>query len=120
MSNKKIQTTMEAVNSGENHVILVGKNPLYAFEGGKRVGDQIGVRLTVAMQGNRLSQMPIRIEGDDPLPGITDEQLTEMCRERKYVYVKLKECVVTIYTVNGNMGLSGTASGVEINGNSSK
>jgi hypothetical protein len=62
--------------------------------------------------------LTIKIEGADPLPDITDEQLLELCKQRKYVYVKLLDCIVSIYTMNGNMGMSATAKGAEIVGNS--
>lgn len=113
MSNK-IKTTLAAVN-GDDFAVLTGKTDVYPYDNGKRISDhRTGVRLNVSLQGNRLSPLAVRIEGDDPLPEISDEQIAELCKQKKFAYVKLINCVVSLYSMNGRMAMSATAGGAEI------
>jgi hypothetical protein len=115
----RIKTTLEAVNGGFPYILLSGKGDIFTFENGKRTSNvPIGKRLDGCMQGNKMTPISIKVEGTDPLPDVTDEQILELCKQRKYLYIKLLDCVVTIYTMNGNMGMSAVASGAEIFGNS--
>lgn len=108
----KIRTTLAAIN-GFDFAVLTGKNDVFVYEQGKRVGDRIGVKLTVALHGNRLQSLPIKVVGADPLPDVTDDQIEEACKQRKYIYVKPLECELTIYAIDG-MRMTATAKGAEI------
>lgn len=115
---QKIQTTLQAINGGQDFAIIVGKSDVFQYENGQRTSkERVGVRLNLALQGNKLTPISARIDGADPLPDLTDEHIAETCKQRKFVYVKLHDCVVSLYTMNGNMGMSATAKGAEILGN---
>lgn len=120
MSNipNRIKTTIEAVNGGLPYILLTGKNDIFLFENGKRTSNEpIGKRLDGCLLGNKLTPLTIKVNGADPLPDVTDEEISELCKQKKYLYITPKDCVVTIYTMNGNMGMSATAKGAEILGN---
>lgn len=114
----KLETPLAAVNGGFDYALLTGKNDLYNYDNGKRSSEKVGTKITVSLQGNRLLSLTIKVEGDDPLPDVTDDVIAETCKQRKYVYVKLIDCIVSIYTMNGNMGMSATAKSCELVGNS--
>lgn len=116
----RINTTIEAVNGGQDYAILVGKSDVFDYANGQRSSkERVGVRLNLALQGCKMTPLSARLESD-PLPDYTDDQLSEMCKQRKFIYVKLLECVVSLYTMNGSMGMSATAKGAEVIGNNIK
>ena len=117
---KRINTTMEAVNAGQDFALLVGKSDVYEYDNGQRTSkERVGVRLNLALQGCKMAPLAARLESD-PLPELTDDQISEMCKQRKFVYVKLHDCVVSLYTLNGGMGMSATAKSAEIYANNGK
>lgn len=117
----RIETTIEMVNAGFPYILLTGKSDIYPFENGKRTSNvPTGTRLNGCLQGNKLTPLTIKVDGADPLPDVTNEQISELCKQRKYVYIKPLDCIVLIYTINGNMCISATAKGVEIVGSNNK
>ncbi len=117
----KIETTLMAINGNQDFAIIVGKSDVFQYENGQRTSkERVGVRLNLALQGNKLTPISARIDGADPLPDLTDEHIAETCRQRKFLYVKLIEPVVSIYTINNNINMTATAKGAEIIGNNSK
>lgn len=116
MANNKIETTLAAINGGQEIVILTGKSSGYNYEGGKRTGDTpTHTKIAVALQGNRLAALTVKIEGSaDPLPGVSDEQIAAACSGVKLLAVKFTDCKVSIYSIGGQMVMSATASGVEL------
>ncbi len=107
----KITTTLEAVNGGLNFFILTGKHDVFAFENGKRTQDRIGTGLTGALPGNRLATITVKIKGADPLENIPDEKISAACAAMKFPLVKFTDCVVTLYNMNGQLGMTATSSG---------
>lgn len=111
----KIETTLSAINGGDNTAILAEKADIYPYQNGQRTSnDPIGVRLTVILPGYRLSALSVRIEGDDPIPEISNEQLADLCRQRRFTYIELIDCKVSIYSQNARMGMSSVAKSAKI------
>jgi hypothetical protein len=111
----RIETTIEAVNGGFPYILLTGKSDIFPFDNGKRTSNvPTGTRLNGCMQGNKLTPITIKVEGADPLPDVTDEQISELCKQRKYLYIKPADCVVLLYTMNGSLGISANAKSVAI------
>lgn len=115
---KKVETTLEAVNGGHKHAICTGKRSAYPFENGKRTSDiPNGTNIDVALQGNAFVTISIKIDGNaDPLPELTDDDIKAACSAMKPHLVRFENCKVSLYTINGEMRMSGNASGVELVG----
>ena len=94
MASNKLEVTLAALNKGQDYAILTGKSPIYSYDNGKRTSDSpIGFKVSVALQGNRLSPLSVKIE---------------------LLVVRFIDCIINIYTINGQMLMSATATGVEI------
>jgi hypothetical protein len=105
------------MNAGHDVVLLADKGSYFPYENNKRLSDTpLGVKYGVLLPGNRLCALNVKIEGADTSPQLTDEIIAAATEERKYIYVKFTDCSVSLYTMNGTMGMSATAKGVEILG----
>lgn len=73
----KLEVNIEAVNGGQDWIILTGKSPIYPYEGGKRTSETpIGTKVSGVLQGNRFAPLDIKIlTATDPLPSVTDEKI---------------------------------------------
>ncbi len=114
MSTNKINTNLSAINGGQDIVILVAKTVAYPYINGKRSDAPNGFKFDVALQGNKLTPLSVKIEGVDPLPQVTEEVLTAATVAGKFIYARIIDCTVSIYTMNGNMGMAATAKGIEV------
>lgn len=112
----KIETTLAAVNGGQDVAILTAKGSVYPFENGKRTSDTpIGTKFTVALQGNRLTTLTVKIEGtSDPLPNVLDEKIEAACNGLKFFLVRFQDCKVALYSIGGQMAMTATSSGIEL------
>ncbi len=112
----KVETTFEAINGGHKYAICTGKRFTYPFENGRRTGDiPNAINIDVALQGNAFINIKIKIDGSiDPLPDLTDEDIKSACSAMKPYLVRFENCKISLYTINGEMRMSGIASGVEI------
>ena len=115
MASNKLEVTLAALNKGQDYAILTGKSPIYSYDNGKRTSDSpIGFKVSVALQGNRLSPLSVKIEGKtDPLSKISEEEIEASCTSIE-LFVRFIDCIINIYTINGQMLMSATATGVEI------
>lgn len=122
MANNKLDTSLPAVNGGQEFAILTGIGPIYKYEGGKRVGETpIGTKISVVLQGNRFAPLDVKIlNATDPLPNITDEKIQASCAEVKLIAVRFTDCKISLYSIGGQMIMSANASGVELVNTSSK
>jgi hypothetical protein len=110
---KKLDLPLAAVNGGHETAILVEKADLFNYVDGKKTGDTpIGKRFTVALFGGKLTSLTVKIKGADPLPNVTDEQITAACAAMKFPIVRFTDCKVTLYPTGGIM--TAEASGVEL------
>lgn len=102
-------------NNGMEWAILTGKNSVYKYEGGKRVSDTpIAQRVNVLLPGNCFSAITVKISTSiDPLPEITDEMIADACASMKPIFVRFKDCFVSVYAMDG-LKMSATASAVEL------
>ncbi|MBE7725924.1 MAG: hypothetical protein E7244_16370 [Enterocloster citroniae] len=116
MASNKLEVTLAALNKGQDYAILTGKSPIYSYDNGKRTSDSpIGFKVSVALQGNRLSPLSVKIEGKtDPLSKISEEEIEASCTNIELLVVRFIDCIINIYTINGQMLMSATATGVEI------
>jgi len=115
----KLDTTLAAVNGGLQESILTGKTPVYSYDNGKKTSEiPIAYKATAALLGNRLTTISVKIDGSaDPLPKITEEQIDAACRGDNgadFIYVTFKDAAVSLYSIGGQMVMSGRASGVEL------
>ena len=120
MAKNKIETTLQAVNSGLDYGILTGTSDLYEYDksGKKTTETPLGKKIDFSLPGNRLTQLTVKILGADPLPQVTDDQINAACASMKFIFVKFADCKVSIYTMNGQIGMTATAQGVQIVSNS--
>ncbi|MCL1822611.1 MAG: hypothetical protein FWG44_00210 [Oscillospiraceae bacterium] len=110
---KKLDLTLAAINGGQETAILTAKADFFPYANGKKSSETpIGVKFTVALQGNKFTSLDVKIKGVDPLPNVTDEQLTVACATMKYPIVKFTDCKVTLYPTGGIM--TAEASGIEL------
>lgn len=116
MAKNKIEVTLQAVNNGIDYAILTGKSFSYHYENGKRTDETpTGTKVEVALQGNHFSPLTVKIDGMiDPLPEINDEEIEASCTNLKLVAVRFTDCKIALYSINGNMVMSATATGVEL------
>lgn len=107
--------TLEGINKGYDWAILSGKAPIFAYENNKRVSDTpVAWRLTVLLPGNMLSPLTVKVtQATDPLPSVTDEKIEAACASLKLLYVRLTECVISVYAIDG-LKMTATASHVEL------
>jgi len=118
-SNNSMETIIEAVNGGFPYVLLSGKSDYFTYVNNQRSNAPTGKQLDVCLQGNKMKTISIKVEGADPLPDVSDEQITNLCKQKKYLYVKLHDCVVTLKSKGGFNGsstlqMSAVAKGAEI------
>lgn len=116
MANNRLETTLEAINGGQNWAILTGKSNGYPYENGKRVSDTPNhMKITIALQGNSLTPLTVKIEGGtDPLANVSVEKIATACSSLKFIPVQFTDCKVTLYSIDGQMVMSAIASGVEL------
>lgn len=111
---KRIELDLAAVNKGADYAILVGKDDTFPYENGKRTSDtRDGVRLTLALQNSRLTQLSVRYD-HDPLPKVTDEQIEAATAACKFIYVQIPDAVVAIYSGSSGIGMTATASTAQL------
>ncbi|QOX64225.1 hypothetical protein FRZ06_13190 [Anoxybacterium hadale] len=111
MSKNKLTTTIHAVNGGSDTLILVGKSDLFGFSDGKKSENRMGTKLDCVAPGNRLVSLTVKIEGPDPFPHFSDSDIGSMVASMAFPLVKLTNAVVSLYTMNGNLGMTVTADG---------
>lgn len=116
----KIIATMEGVNGGLSDCLLTNKIPVPAYDtNGKKVSDiPVAYKITVALLGNRLTPLTVKIEGSaDPLPKITEQDIENSCRGENgadFIYVSFKNAAISLYSIGGNMVMSGKADAVQV------
>ena len=113
---KKLEVTLQAVNGGLDYAILTGKSFYYPYENGKRTDETpLGMRVEVSLPGNRLSPLTVKVEGAiDPIPAISDEEIEASCNSTKFVAVRFTDCKVSLYSINGQLIMSATATDAEL------
>ena len=114
MPNNKLETLFPAINGGLEYGILTGKENLFRYENKKRTDEIIGIKLSIVLPGGRLESLTVKIEGEDPLTQITDEQIEASCSSLQLLLVKLIDCKVSVYVINGGMIKTATAKSVQI------
>lgn len=109
----KTQLPFEALNGGLDGAILVGKKPGYAYADGKRQGDTpVSWKYDVLLPGNSMSHLTVSVEGSkDRLASIADITIAEGCRNLDFILVRLVNCIVTIYAIDG-LKMSAVAEGI--------
>jgi hypothetical protein len=66
---KKLVLTLPAVNGGQDAAVLTEKSDLFVYVDGNKTSDvPIGTKFVIALQGNKLSPLTVKIKGNDPLP----------------------------------------------------
>lgn len=106
----------EAVN-GSPYFAIVAKAPIYKYSNGKRVSeDPIGYRISTLCPGSRYAALAVRIDSSkDPLPDLAEEDIDKACRDFDPFIVRFSDdCKISLYTIDGQMRMSGTASGVQL------
>jgi hypothetical protein len=111
MAKNKLSTTISAINGGSDILILVGKSELFSYSDGKKSEKKIGTKLDCVAPGNRLASLTVKIEGADPFPQLSDNDIDTSVASMAFPLVKLTSGVVSLYTMNGNLGMSVTAAG---------
>ena len=114
-----METTIEAVNGGFPYALLAEKDDYFDYVGGQRANTPTGKQFDVCLQGYKMKPVPVRVAGADPLPDLSREQVSAACKQRKYLYVRLHDCVVTVKSKGGFNGssslqMSAVASGAEL------
>lgn len=109
MPTNKIEVTLAAVNAGVDVALCVGKDPIYAYKDGTRISDDpIGTKLTVLLQNARMAPLTVKFDYD-PLPKVSDEEIAEATSNLQFLFVKIPDAVVTLYSGSNSYGISMTA-----------
>ncbi len=112
---KQKRTTPEGVNGGQSVFILTGKTPIYKYENKRRISDTpIAIRYSCAAQGDRFTPINVQIDGADPLPNISDDDLLEACANLRPIFGRFVKGVMKITSVDDNLITSGVATGIEL------
>lgn len=116
MAKNRMDVSLQAVNNGLDYAILTGKSFYYPYENGKRTDETpLGMKVEVALPGNRLSPLTIKVAGMiDPIPTISDEEIAARCTSTTFVAVRFSDCKVSLYSINGQMVMSATAADAEL------
>lgn len=103
-----ITLDLKAVNKVD-YAVLVGKEPILQFENGVPVSDTpIGERVTIALQNNNLKHLSVKFP-DDPIPNISSEMIAEATGQCKFMYIRMPDCEVDLYTSKKQQGVQMTA-----------
>lgn len=95
--------------------ILSGLTPVYNYVDKQRQGDTpIAWRVNVALPGNSLAPLSVKIEGPTRPLAVTDEQITDSLASLRFVLVNFVEGQVRLYTMNGKIQASASAHSVEL------
>lgn len=110
-----LNVNLAAVNGGVDYAVLTGKQALYSYADGKKTSDEaIGMKLTLALQNSRLSPLTVKFD-HDPLPSVDDAQIEAACGAFKFIYVRIPDCKVKVYSSTGSgLGMTATAETAEI------
>ena len=113
---KKLEVSLPAVNNGLDYGILCDKSPIYAYENGKKVNEiPIGTKVDVVLPGNHFQPLTVKIEGNpNALPEISSEEIGAACEELKLLAVRFIDCKIALYSINGQMVMSASATAVEL------
>ena len=109
MAKLDINLNIPSINNGTDKVILTGKN-----EGEDQKTKEIVTRYSVALPGNRLNAMTVKIKGKDMLATIKDDEISTGIANGKHIFVTFEGCQIKLYVIDGNQILSATATGVKI------
>lgn len=103
-----ITTDLKGVNKVD-YAVLVDKEPILQFENGVPVSDTpIGERITIALQNNRLKHLSVKFP-NDPIPNISSEMITEATSQCRFMYIRMPDCAVDLYTTKKKEGLQMSA-----------
>lgn len=105
---RKFNTVLPTVNGGLDFGLLAEKSDLFQYEGGKKVSEErIGVKLTLALPGARLSPLTIKFD-HDPLPKVTDEAIAAANASCQFLYVQVPDCSISLYSTSNGLGMTAT------------
>lgn len=109
MSANKIEVALAAVNAGVDVALLVGKDPIFAYKEGTKISDDpIGVKLNIVLQNARMAALAVKFD-HDPLPKVSDEEIAEATGNLQFLFVKLPDAVVSLFSGSNSYGISMTA-----------
>lgn len=114
----KLSVDLPSVNAGYDYAVLTGKSSIFSYgSDGKRTSNEpIGIKLTLALQGSRLSTLAVKFD-HDPLPKITDEEIEESVMNCKFIFVQVPDAIVSLFSSSSNgggIGMSATADSAQI------
>ena len=112
----RITTSLEGINRNLSTVFLTGKHDVFPYASGKRISEiKTATKFTGVLPGNCLTPLSVKIEGaTDPLPDISNEKIAEACATMKFIFVRFTDCMVSLYNMNGQLGMTATAHGVSL------
>lgn len=106
---------LAAANGKVDYAILTKKEDTFPYTDGKRTSDTpIGTKLTLALQGSRLSSLTVKFD-HDPLPSVDDAQIKAACSACKFLFVSIPDCEVKLYPGrSGGLAMTATAKTAEL------
>lgn len=114
MAMYKMNTTLEAVNGGDNTVLLIGKSPIHGSADGKQTDTVEGVRLDVLLPKARMNSLAVKFP-KDPIPKTSDEEIAAGCAELAFPILQIEGADVKIYSnPGGGIGMTATAENAKI------
>ncbi|MBP8641214.1 MAG: hypothetical protein KBI01_10030 [Oscillospiraceae bacterium] len=99
MDISKLLLVLAAINGGMDFAVLVGKAPYRNYMNDKPSEEIIGYRYDIALQGNRLTTLSVKIEGADTSPHLTDEMIALATTEGRYIYCKFEDFAAKMYQI---------------------
>lgn len=115
MAMYKMNTTLEAVNGGDNTVLLIGKSLVHGrTAGGKQTDTVEGIKLDVLLPKARMNPLAIKFQ-KDPISKISDEEIAVGCAELAFPILQVEGAQVKIYSnPGGGIGMTATAETAQI------
>lgn len=112
---QNLSFSIPLINSGIEQAILVDKSPVFQYENRKKVSENpIGTRYIVALQGNLLTTIAVKVEGADSLKNLKPDYIQDQTSASNFIYVEFAESVVKIYTINGEQKFSASAKSISL------
>ena len=115
MKIQDIPMTVETVNAGLSKVLLAAKAPYWDYKDKERTTQEpVGVRYSVALPGNQLTNLDVKIPGRDTTQHLTNEVIAARNAAMDSITVEFIGSAVKLYIINGEQIVSASASAVKL------
>jgi len=110
------QVSLKSANEGNEKVIVVGKEPVFEYDNAiqQYTSEIVGTKYHIILHSNKYQQLSVKINGEDPMPELTNEILQEANANGSPILVVFKEGHVRSGEFNGRDSLTAKATSAEL------